>query len=95
MAKGAIAKKEIIDKLLETFEGSFLMPDGKELRIPFNEQGSDIQIKISLTCAKENVDNSAGKAEPKVTTEQASPQKIEVTEEEKKNIQNLMESLNL
>ena len=64
MARGSQAKEEITKKLLETFEGSFLYNGGKEIRIPMME-GSDLcQIKVTLTCAKENVENGADVAIP-------------------------------
>ena len=52
MARGAEAKKIVIDKLLKTFENSFLYNDGKEIRIPIEENGEIIQIKVALTAAK-------------------------------------------
>lgn len=55
MARGAEAKKQVIDKLLSTFEGSFLYNDCKEVRVPVMENGELIQIKVTLTAAKENV----------------------------------------
>ena len=55
MARGQIAKAEIQKKILNNFEGSFLYNDGKEIRIPIQENGEDIQIKVTLTAAKENV----------------------------------------
>ena len=93
-ARGSQFKEEITQKILEMFDGAFL--NGKELRIPGLEDGGEIQIKVALTCAKENVDRPAGDAEPKVTTGQATPQeRIEVTEEEKIKVQNLIKELNL
>ena len=50
--KGTILKKEITDKILATFEGSFLYNDGKEIRIPGLEDGQELQVKVALTCAK-------------------------------------------
>ena len=94
-AKGSQFKEEITQKIMEMFDGAFL--NGKELRIPGLEDGREIQIKVALTCAKENVDRPAGDTEPKVTIEQASPpnvEKLQVTEQEKQNIQNLIEALN-
>lgn len=64
MARGSSAKEEITKKLLETFEGSFLYNGGKEIRIPMMEDGSLVQIKVALTCAKENVENGADVAIP-------------------------------
>lgn len=53
MARGACAKEAIIKEVLKHFPGAFL--NGKELRIPYMENGEEVQIKIGLTCAKENV----------------------------------------
>jgi len=55
MAKGAQAKIQIMNKLMEVFDGAFLYNDGKELRIPLIENGEEVQIKVTLTCAKDNV----------------------------------------
>ena len=92
MARGATAKAEITKKILEIFEGSFL--NDKEIRIPFDEDGDEVQIKITLTAAKVNVENAGG-AISNATSEQAPPQKVEVTKEERQNVQKLMEQLNL
>ena len=53
--RGAIGKNKIIQEILEEFEGSF-SPDGKEIRIPVEENGEIIQIKVALTAAKVNID---------------------------------------
>lgn len=52
-AKGSIAKEEIGQKILNTFEGSFMCPDGKTIRIPTIENGETIEIKVALTAAKD------------------------------------------
>ena len=92
MARGATAKAEITKKILEIFEGSFL--NDKEIRIPFDEDGDEVQIKVTLTAAKVNVENAGG-ATFDTASEQAPPQKVEVTEEERKNIKKLMDALDL
>lgn len=92
MARGSQSKEIITKKILETFEGSFL--NDKEIRIPFDEDGDEVQIKVTLTAAKVNVENAGGTIS-NVTTEQASPQKVEITDEERKNVQKLMEALDL
>ena len=92
MARGATAKAEITKKILEIFEGSFL--NDKEIRIPFDEDGDEVQIKVTLTAAKVNVENAGG-AISNATSEQAPPQKVEITDEEKQNVQKLMEHLSL
>lgn len=51
-AKGSVLKKEVAEKILVTFPGSFLYNDGKEIRINGLEDGQSLQIKVTLTCAK-------------------------------------------
>ncbi|MCD8210669.1 MAG: hypothetical protein LUC37_03870 [Prevotella sp.] len=53
MAKGANAKQQITEKILKTFPNAFQYE--KEIRIPMEENGEEIQIKCVLTCAKTNV----------------------------------------
>ena len=90
MAKGSLAKEEIVKKILETFDGSFL--NGKELRIPMEENGEVVQIKVGLTCAKVNIEDTSGVLG--ISTP-APAEKVEVTEEERQNVQKLMENLGL
>lgn len=52
MAKGSASKEIIFARLLETFEGSF-MQDDKVLRIPMTESGETVEIKVTLTAAKD------------------------------------------
>ena len=66
MAKGSESKSIFYAKILETFEGSFMYNDGKEIRIPFKEDGKDIQLKIVATCAKDNVEPGGDTAVPGV-----------------------------
>ena len=47
MAKGAESKAKFISEILKTFEGSFLYNGGKEIRVPMQEDGNDIQLKIT------------------------------------------------
>ena len=107
MAKGSESKSIFYAKILETFEGSFMYNDGKEIRIPFKEDGKDIQLKIVATCAKDNVEPGGDTAVPgikatKVTiAEGAEPvfedvsAVIEPSAEELNAVSNLMESLGL
>lgn len=64
MAKGQVSKAQITNKLLEIFDGAFLYNDGKEIRIPMTEDGNEVQIKVALTCAKDNVIPGADNALP-------------------------------
>ena len=98
--KGTILKKEITDKILEVFPGSFLYNDGKEIRIPGMEDGQLIQVKVALTCAKTNVEQNGENALPgevmSTSTIDSTPQTtVEISQEEKDNVKKLMASLGL
>lgn len=104
MARGAAAKEEIINRLLSTFEGSFKFD--KEIRIPMMENGEEVQIKVTLTCAKVNVDRGSDAALPGVLqtkdkstvgsiSNATDSSLIEPTAEEKANVKALMERLGL
>lgn len=98
--RGSVAKEYIFKQILNTFEGSFLYNGGKEIRIPFTENGSEVQIKVTLTCAKENVDREDGdipsldSAFPDPVNTTPAPA-IEVSEKEKEDIAKLMSRLGL
>lgn len=97
--KGSISKEIVTKKILETFEGSFQYE--KEIRIPMDEDGNQIQLKCVLTCAKTNVEPNGENAIPgEVTPTSAgipASEKtfVEPTQEEKDNVQKLMQMLNL
>jgi hypothetical protein len=101
MAKGAESKSKIIKQLLEIFPNSFLYNDGKELRIPMTEGGEMVQIKCTLTCAKECVNVGEDNATPgdfpvtNAPVTVASSEPIKPTEEEKQTVANLLRSLGL
>lgn len=52
-ARGTVSKQVVMEKILNTFNGAFV--NGKEIRIPLKENGEEIQIKVSLTAAKDNI----------------------------------------
>ena len=58
--KGSIAKEEIIKRMMEVFEDSFM--NDKTLIIPMMENGEEVQIKLTLTASKTNIPHSNGKA---------------------------------
>lgn len=95
MAKGAESKQKVIDKIMEVYPDAFLY-GSKELRIPFEEDGMRVEIKVALTCAKTNVGGdgdsveSQGEVSAPVNAPAAAP-----TEQEKQNIADLMSRLGL
>ena len=100
-AKGTIAKENITNKILSTFAGSFIY--GKEIRIPYVENGTLVQIKVALTCAKVPVEGgfvppeAAKKAEvidfTAATVKESVP--AEPTEDEKERLATLLDKLGL
>ena len=95
MAKGSIAKAEITERILNHFEGSFLYNDGKEIRIPFVENGETVQIKVTLTCAKVAVDVGSDVAVPGQKIEENVGKISEMTTAEKEEVNDLIKSLGL
>ena len=98
--KGAEAKQKITQKILETFPNSFIYD--KEIRIPVEENGEIIQIKITLTAAKVAVSPDGMEAVPAATPASdgvldfsTHAERIEPTDEEKHNIASLLQSLGL
>ena len=92
MAKGAQAKAEITETILKTFPNSFI--NDKAIRIPMKEDGADIQIKVTLTAAKDLIINGAEVPSEDALTIEA-PKSAVVSEEEKKNVSKLLASLGL
>ena len=95
MARGAEAKQTITDKILQLFEGAFIY--GKEIRVPLQENGERVEIKVTLTCAKENVGGNSAftvtESQPTQTAQASVP--AAPTEQEKANIADLMSRLGL
>ena len=105
MAKGTESKQKVFNKLLEVFPGSF-MQDDKILRIPCIENGDTVEIKVTLTAAKDVL----GAAAPASTTAEAgefnwddasAPSSVEtaaaqgLSEDEKERVKKMMEALGL
>lgn len=99
-AKGTESKNIVFAKLQEVFPESFWEDQGKILRVPLDENGARVEIKVTLTAAKNNLKGdaagSAFEAVPLSVTENVSKNSIlEPTEEEKENVRMLIESLGL
>lgn len=52
-ARGTEAKQYIIKRIFEYFPSAFMTD--KELRIAATENGERVEIKVALTCAKDNI----------------------------------------
>ena len=92
--KGSIAKEEIIKRMMEVFEDSFM--NDKTLIIPMMENGEEVQIKLTLTASKTNIPHSNGKVEISTTATAGLSNPVEViepTEEEKQRVVDLINKL--
>ena len=105
--RGAAAKDYVTKKIQETFGPDFLGIVDKKLYISVKENGENLQIAISLTCPKNPIQVDASVSlddgdfdftddapkTSKIAVSAAPP--AEITEEEKKNIAELMAKLGL
>lgn len=100
MARGAEAKKKVIEKIKEAFGDNFIGEANNKYYVYATEAGEKMQIAISLTCPKTPVvlegvpsfDGGFDFSAPPV----AKPEPVtEITEQEKQNIADLMARLGL
>ena len=93
-ARGQELKNQIVNKILEVFPNSFI--NGKEIRICGNENGEEVQIKVTLTAAKENIVNEAvEKPTAAATTTATDDYTVEITPKEKRTVAEMLAALNL
>jgi hypothetical protein len=95
--KGAAAKEQVIKRISSAFGEDFIGEVDKKIYVWANDNGERVQIAISLTCPKVYVENaSSAKANDILDfSTESSPTNVEVSEEEKKNIAELMAKLGL
>jgi hypothetical protein len=105
-AKGTIAKQKVAQKIAEIFGQDFVGEFDKKLYVWTEENGEQVQVAISMTCPKNPVGGEARKIDFKAETGNSlnfedmsaapvPPQSIEISEEEKQNIADLMAKLGL
>ena len=105
MAKGAVAKENVVNIVKQAFGENYVGDDGKKFYVWSEEGGEPVQVAIALTCPKVPYGTDATPAGAvKVNNgfdwsmgsqEQAPASQVEITEDEKANIARLMESLGL
>lgn len=100
MARGAEAKKKVIEKIKETFGDNFIGEANNKYYVYATEAGEKMQIAISLTCPKTPVvlegvssfDGGFDFSTPPI----AKPEPVtEIKQEELDNVKALMERLGL
>lgn len=97
MARGNDAKNEVIKRLQEAFGADYIGEVDKKHYVWANENGEKLQIAIALTCPKTFVE-AAIPASNKLDFSSATPVSAppaEITEEEKKRLEDLMKKLGL
>ena len=105
MAKGSIAKQVVADKIKAAFGQDWIGEDDKKYYVWAVENGERVQIAISMTCPKVQVEIAApttaagdfnfeddAPAAPVVATGFAP---AEITDEERNNIVEMMKALGL
>lgn len=100
MARGNEAKQEVIQRIAEAFGADWIGEVDKKYYVFANENGEKLQIAISLTCPKTQVEVKNESYSNKLNFESgetyaAPAQPIEISEEEKKNLADLMARLGL
>lgn len=104
MARGSESKASVFKKLMEVYPESFWEDEDKILRIPVTENGDVIEIKVTLTAAKNNLGGGAAASafvapgQEEVSSFMPAPEpsvEVEVTEEEKERVAQLLASLGL
>lgn len=92
MPRGQSTKEKITKIILECFPNSFI--NGKEIRIAAQEDGEEVQIKVTLTAAKENVDHESNIA-PSAEKSNMISSIAEPTEEEIERVKELVNKLGI
>lgn len=98
MARGAIAKRNVVDKLAETFKEDFVGEFNNKVYVLVDDGGERVQIAISLTCPKIAIETGQapqGDYDFTKPTEASKPLETEITTDERQNIATLLEKLGL
>ena len=98
MAKGAIAKVNVIDKIAEAFGTDWVGEVDKKIYVWADDGGEKVQIALALTCPKVPVGeppSAFGEPTPPPTTVTNTVNSFQITEAEQENIARLMEKLGL
>lgn len=104
MAKGAVAKENVVNIIKQAFGENYVGDDGKKFYVWSEEGGEPVQVAIALTCPKVPYGTDVTPAgavkvnngfDWSMGSDVASAAPVEITQEEKDNVQRLMEQLGL
>ena len=94
-AKGTESKGIVFGKLQEVYPNAFWEDEGKILRIPMTEGGNLVEIKVTLTAAKNLLGGTEMPSAFEAAPAPAQIPQVQMTEEEKDNVAKLLASLNM
>ena len=104
MAKGAIAKQNVVNRLQAAFGADYIGEYDKKWYVWAQENGERVQIAISLTCPKVPVEVSSAPIAGDFNFEDDAPttvvaaggfQPAEITDDERDKVRDLMRTLGL
>ena len=104
MAKGAVAKQNVVNKLQAAFGADYIGEYDKKWYVWSQENGERVQIAISLTCPKVPVEVANAPVTGDFNFEDDAPatvvaaggfQPAEITEDERDKVRDLMKALGL
>lgn len=105
MAKGAIAKTNVISKIASAFGDDYIGEVDKKVYVWADDGGERVQIAIAMTCPKNPVeapgavdtpvDSSGHNWDEPAASPAVSTARAEVTEEEKQRIADMMAKFGL
>lgn len=96
MARGTTAKTLIGNAILQVFPGSFIDTDRKTIRIPTTCENELIEIKVTLTAAKDVInENGVSSSVVASSTPTAEPQNRAMTDEEIAEVRDLIARMGL
>lgn len=87
--RGSEEKLIVTNGILKAFDGAFIYD--KDIRIPIN----GVEIKIALTCAKENVGGAPAETNAFDKVDGGDQAPAAPTEDELQNVKNFMEALGM
>lgn len=100
MARGSVAKEKLINKIIEKLKDSYVGLHDKKYYFEEDDGGERVQIAISLTCPKNNIEiDGAAAAQPTNAFDfgEAPPKRepAKISEQEQQNIAELLKKLGL
>ncbi len=103
MARGSVAKEKVAEKIKAAFGADYVGEVDKKVYVWADDGGERVQIALSMTCPKvfvNTVDTASLNYNSGIDfsgedTVVVAPEKVEISDEEKENVRNLMQRLGL